>query len=56
MNYLGHLYLSGDQKDLMLANLFGDFVKGRDYSYLPQIVQTGVTLHREIDNFKLFSL
>ena len=51
MNYLGHLYLSGDQKDLMLANLFGDFVKGRDYSYLPQIVQTGVTLHREIDHF-----
>ncbi|PHR44757.1 MAG: hypothetical protein COA32_14160 [Fluviicola sp.] len=51
MNYLGHLYLSGDQNDLMLANLFGDFVKGRDYSYLPRIVQTGVTLHREIDDF-----
>lgn len=51
MNYLGHLYLSGDQPDLMLANIFGDFVKGRDYSHLPVIVQKGVTLHREIDDF-----
>ena len=51
MNFLGHLYLSKDQYDLMLANLFGDFVKGRDYTHLPQIVQQGVTLHREIDNF-----
>jgi acyl carrier protein phosphodiesterase len=51
MNYLGHLYFSGNQKDLMLANIFGDFIKGRDYTYLPQIVQKGVTLHREIDDF-----
>lgn len=51
MNYLGHLYLSGNQHDLMLANIFGDFVKGRDYTHLPPIVQTGVTLHREIDDF-----
>ena len=35
----------------MLANLFGDFVKGKDYSYLPDIVQKGVLLHRQIDDF-----
>jgi acyl carrier protein phosphodiesterase len=35
----------------MIANLYGDFVKGRDYSYLPDIVQEGVKLHREIDDF-----
>lgn len=35
----------------MIANLFGDFVKGKDYSYLPKIVQEGVFLHREIDDF-----
>jgi acyl carrier protein phosphodiesterase len=51
MNFLGHLYLSKNQSDLMLANLFGDFVKGRDYTHLPKIVQQGVTLHREIDDF-----
>ena len=51
MNYLGHLYFSDNHHPLMLANLFGDFVKGKDYSYLPDIVQKGVYLHREIDDF-----
>lgn len=35
----------------MLANLYGDFVKGKDYTYLPDIVQKGVYLHRKIDDF-----
>jgi acyl carrier protein phosphodiesterase len=35
----------------MVANLFGDFVKGKDYSYLPEIVQEGVLLHRQIDDY-----
>jgi len=35
----------------MVANLYGDFVKGKDYSYLPEIVQKGVYLHRTIDDF-----
>lgn len=35
----------------MMANLFGDFVKGSDYSDLPEIVQEGVLLHRRIDDF-----
>ncbi len=51
MNYLGHLYFSKEKQDLMVANLFGDFVKGKDYSYLPEIVQQGVLLHRQIDDF-----
>lgn len=51
MNYLGHLYLSGDSLPLMVANLYGDFVKGRDYTYLPKTIQKGVTLHRTIDDF-----
>lgn len=48
---MGHLYFSGTDPALMVANLFGDFVKGKDYSYLPPIVQTGVKLHRDIDDF-----
>src|SRR5690554_7004125 len=35
----------------MLANLFGDFVKGKDYTYLPEDVQRGVLLHRQIDDY-----
>lgn len=35
----------------MVANLFGDHIKGKDYSYLPPIVQQGILLHRQIDDF-----
>lgn len=51
MNFLGHLYFSGKNTDLMHANLFGDFVKGRDLSHFPQILEQGFKLHRTIDNF-----
>lgn len=51
MNYLGHLYLSGNSHELMVANLYGDYVKGKDYTFLPTIVQRGVKLHRRIDDF-----
>ena len=51
MNFLGHLYFSNNDKDLMLSNLYGDFVKGKDYSNYPEIVQHGIHLHRSIDYF-----
>lgn len=51
MNYLGHLFFSKDEPSLMLANLYGDFVKGKDYTYLPEDVQRGVLLHRQIDDY-----
>lgn len=51
MNFLGHLYFSQDHQDLMHANLFGDFVKGKHYENYSDIVQRGVLLHRSIDHF-----
>ena len=51
MNFLGHLYFSNNDLELMQANLFGDFVKGKDYTHLPLKIQEGVTLHRKIDNY-----
>lgn len=51
MNFLGHLYFSQDHQELMHANLFGDFVKGKNYENYSDIVQRGVQLHRSIDNF-----
>jgi acyl carrier protein phosphodiesterase len=51
MNFLGHLYFSNNDIELMQANLFGDFVKGKDYTHLPLKIQEGVTLHRKIDNY-----
>jgi acyl carrier protein phosphodiesterase len=51
MNYLGHLYLSGNNVELMQANLYGDFIKGSHLSHLPAIIQQGIHLHRSIDHF-----
>lgn len=51
MNYLGHLYLSGNDTDLMQANLYGDFIKGSHLSHLPELIQRGIHLHRSIDHF-----
>lgn len=35
----------------MFANLFGDFVKGRDLSAYPTSIQNGILLHRRIDDY-----
>ncbi|MBP6091769.1 MAG: acyl carrier protein phosphodiesterase [Crocinitomicaceae bacterium] len=51
MNFLGHLYFSQDHQELMHANLFGDFVKGKHYEKYSDLVQKGVLLHRSIDHF-----
>ena len=51
MNFLGHIYFSNNDKKLMLDNLFGDFVKGKDLSFYPKNVQKGLLLHRKIDDF-----
>lgn len=51
MNYLGHLYFSNNDPDLMLANLYGDFVKGKNQSHYHPTIQTGIQLHRQIDTF-----
>ncbi|GIS88192.1 MAG: hypothetical protein CM1200mP18_09020 [Gammaproteobacteria bacterium] len=51
MNYLAHLYLSGDIEDLVIGNFIGDAVRGDQYKRLKPAVQAGVRLHREIDRF-----
>jgi len=51
MNYLGHLYFSGNSVELMQANLYGDFIKGSKLTHLPEIIQQGIQLHRKIDDF-----
>ena len=51
MNYLAHLYLSGESDALMLGNFIGDYVKGQQYLHYPHEVQRGILLHRSIDSF-----
>lgn len=51
MNFLAHIYLSGNNKELMVGNFIGDFVKGGKLDeYTPEI-QRGIRLHREIDRY-----
>ena len=52
MNFLAHLYLSGDHPKIMIGNFIGDFVKGRNFDahYEPAIAK-GIELHRMIDVF-----
>lgn len=51
MNYLFHLYLSGDDPDLLTGNFMGDFVKGRLGDDYPPRLRRGMELHRRIDSF-----
>ena len=51
MNYLAHLYLSGESDDVMLGNFIGDYVKGNKYLNYEKEVQRGILMHRKIDSF-----
>lgn len=51
MNYLGHIYFSNNDFELAYANLYGDFIKGRNLAHLPQKLQDGIRLHRSIDHY-----
>lgn len=50
MNFLGHLYLSGEEPLVIVGNFMADAVKGRDLSRFPEGVQRGIRLHRAIDS------
>jgi acyl carrier protein phosphodiesterase len=52
MNFLAHLYLSGNDPNVMVGNFIGDFVKGRHLHerFTPAVVK-GIQLHRSIDAF-----
>jgi acyl carrier protein phosphodiesterase len=51
MNFLGHLYFSNNDTSLMYANLFGDFVKGKDLDRFSAVQKKGIILHRAIDQY-----
>lgn len=51
MNYLAHLFLSGEDEATMVGNFIGDHVKGKSYQKFPANIQKGIILHRQIDFF-----
>jgi len=51
MNFLAHIYLSFDDKEITLGNFFADHIRGNKFGHLPIKIQKGILLHREIDTF-----
>jgi len=52
MNFLAHLYLSGDSPKIRVGNFIGDFVKGKNLTdRFDTDIAKGIALHREIDWF-----
>jgi len=51
MNFLAHLYLSGDNPDVRIGNFIADAVKGHDWEKYRDGIRTGIKLHRAIDTF-----
>jgi acyl carrier protein phosphodiesterase len=49
LNYLAHIYLSGNSTEVLLGNFMGDDVKGKSYLTYPKNIQKGILLHRIID-------
>ncbi len=51
MNFLAHIYLSGNDDDLKFGNFIGDWIKGNKYMNYNGNIRTGIILHREIDTY-----
>lgn len=51
MNFLAHIYLSGENDFIKIGNFMADGIRGNDYLEYPSYVQKGILLHRAIDTF-----
>ncbi|MDG2331694.1 MAG: acyl carrier protein phosphodiesterase [Flavobacteriales bacterium] len=51
MNYLAHLFLSGNDNELLVGNFIGDAVKGKAFSNYSRRIAMGIKMHRAIDSF-----
>ncbi len=54
MNFLAHIYLSKEDKEITIGNFIADAVKGRKYQDYPPEISKGILLHRNIDTFTDF--
>jgi len=51
MNFLAHIYLSGEEEGTIIGNFIADGIKGKKYLNYPAEIQKGILLHRAIDTF-----
>ena len=51
MNFLAHIYLSGEDEEITIGNFIADGIKGKKYLKYPAKIQKGILLHRSIDSY-----
>ena len=51
MNFLAHIYLSGDNDLIKIGNFMADGIRGKQFENYPLEIQKGIVLHRSIDTF-----
>ncbi|WP_457610860.1 acyl carrier protein phosphodiesterase [Lutibacter sp.] len=51
MNFLAHIYLSKNNKNILIGNFIADAVKGNKFNNFPAEIKAGILLHRAIDNY-----
>jgi len=51
MNFLAHIYLSGNNDLIKIGNFMADSIKGRQFENYPLEIQKGIILHRFIDTY-----
>mgnify|MGYP003108988047 FL=1 len=51
MNFLAHIYLSGEDEGITIGNFIADGIKGKRYQKYPSKIQKGILLHRFIDSY-----
>lgn len=51
MNFLAHIYVSGDNDLIKIGNFMADSIRGHSYDVYPMEIQKGILLHRSIDSF-----
>tara|TARA_R110001606_G_scaffold6782_2_gene30335 strand:+ start:1735 stop:2331 length:597 start_codon:yes stop_codon:yes gene_type:complete len=51
MNFLAHIYLSFNDKEITIGNFIADSIRANKFQHLPIKVQKGIKLHRLIDTY-----
>lgn len=51
MNFLAHIYLSGENELVTIGNFVADGIRGKTYKSYPPEMQAGILLHRFIDSY-----
>jgi len=60
MNFLAHIFLSGNDNEIKIGNFIADALKGSTYKTYPEKIALGVVIHHAIDSFadthKIYSI